>query len=88
MKYAEGELKTVKGVIKSAWKKENGLIKLTVTIPANTTAEIYIPTKDISSVKEGGKKSAGIKELKYIKQQDNNAVFEVGSGTYQFEALY
>jgi len=88
MKYAEGELKTVKGVIKSAWKKENGLIKLNITIPANTTAEVFIPAKEVSSVKEGSKKAAGLKELKYVRQQDNCAVFEVGSGTYQFEAKY
>lgn len=34
------------GTIKSAWKCENGMITVQVKIPANTTAEIYLPEKD------------------------------------------
>lgn len=34
------------GTIKSGWKCEKGLIKVDVTVPANTTAEIYLPEKE------------------------------------------
>jgi alpha-L-rhamnosidase len=43
--WAKAEYNSVKGLIKSEWKKENGKIYLTVTIPANTTSTLYIDKK-------------------------------------------
>lgn len=43
--WAKAEYNSVKGLIKSEWKKENGNIYLTVTIPANTTSTLYIDRK-------------------------------------------
>lgn len=34
------------GTIKSGWSCKNGIIKIDITIPANTTAKIYLPEKD------------------------------------------
>lgn len=36
---------SVYGTIKCAWKCENGVIQVDVTVPANTSAEIYLPEK-------------------------------------------
>jgi alpha-L-rhamnosidase len=41
--FAKAEYHTAYGQIKTDWKKENGLFSLNVTLPANTTAEIYLP---------------------------------------------
>lgn len=38
-------IKTISGVIKSSWKKNKGKLELSVTIPFNTTAELFIPAK-------------------------------------------
>lgn len=48
---AAAELETVYGTVKSAWTLENGLLKLDVTIPANTKAKIVLPgnTQEIGS---------------------------------------
>ena len=48
---ASAELETVYGTVKSAWTLENGLLKLDVTIPANTKAKVVLPeaTKEIGS---------------------------------------
>ncbi len=43
---------SVYGTIRSAWSCENGKITVDVTIPANTTAEIYLPEKE-GAVKVG-----------------------------------
>ncbi|WP_316832812.1 glycoside hydrolase family 78 protein [Pedobacter aquatilis] len=40
---ASGELETVYGSVKSAWIIKDGIFKLDVTIPANTTATIILP---------------------------------------------
>ncbi len=39
--WVKGEYKSVKGLIKSEWKRENNKITLSVTIPPNTTATIF-----------------------------------------------
>jgi alpha-L-rhamnosidase len=50
---------------------------LNVTIPANTTATIEVPTSDPGSVTEGGKAMAPV---------GGKAVYSVGSGSYHFES--
>ena len=39
--WVSGSYQSVRGLIRSEWKREKGRIKLTVTIPANTTATIH-----------------------------------------------
>ena len=42
-------------MIVSNWRRENDVFRLDVTIPANTTATVYVRTKDIASVTESGR---------------------------------
>lgn len=44
--HAEATYDSVYGTIRSAWKCENKTITVDVTVPANTTADIYLPEKD------------------------------------------
>ena len=84
--FAEGELITVKGVIKSAWRKSNGILSLNVTIPANTTARICIPAKNAGAITEGGEKLTKIKELVILPgEEDGYVVLQAGSGDYRFK---
>lgn len=41
---ASAELETMYGTVKSAWVLENNILKLEVTIPANTKAKIVLPS--------------------------------------------
>lgn len=41
---ASAELETMYGIVKSAWVLENNILKLEVTIPANTKAKIVLPS--------------------------------------------
>ena len=77
---------SVRGLIKSSWSVKDQHFDWDITIPANTTAEVYIPAKSADEVTEGGKKADGAQSVKFIRQQGDRAVFEVGSGSYQFES--
>jgi alpha-L-rhamnosidase len=57
-----------------------------VTIPANTTATIYVPTKDVNTVTEAGQPVAQAKGVKFIGMKAGAAVYTVGAGTYQFSS--
>jgi alpha-L-rhamnosidase len=84
---ARGSYDSIRGRIVSQWKKDDTGLSLEVSIPANSTATVYVPAGDPSSVREGGKtieQAAGVKFLRY---EGGYAVFEVGSGTYAFTSL-
>ena len=69
----------------SAWKRENGRFTLQVTIPANTTATVFVPARSADTVKEGGRPVKESRGVKFLRQQNDRAVFAVESGAYEFE---
>jgi len=69
------------GLIKSNWNTTKTQFTWNITIPANTTAMIYIPAGSPAEITE---KIASIKALKFIKTEEGRAVYEIGSGNYAF----
>ena len=74
------------GRVSTQWRIEGGAFHLDVTIPANTTATVFVPARDVESVTEGGRPiaAAGSIEVKGI--EDGSVVLRTGSGRYQFRA--
>jgi len=58
---------------------------LQVTVPANTTATLYLPTHDVAAVRESGQPLAGASGLKFVRVDGDRAVIELASGIYSFE---
>ena len=75
------------GLVGSHWKKDAGRVALTVDVPVNTTATVYVPAASAASVTEGGKPVGQQKAIQFVKQQKGYAVYSVGSGHYQFQAI-
>lgn len=84
--FVNGEYHSVKGIIKSAWRKESGSIYLDLTIPGNSTATVFIPTKNKENIAESNQAIEHLEDLKFIRLEGNYAVFEVASGTYHFKS--
>ena len=82
--YAKASYKSIHGKIISDWRIKGRTFTLNVTIPANTTATVYVPAKDPESVTESGKPAAGSEGVKYLRMEEDAAVYEVGSGNYVF----
>jgi alpha-L-rhamnosidase len=83
---AAATLQTYYGTLSSSWKLENGKLMMDIEIPANTTATIFIPANNASSITESGKalNATGLK----VKDATNGYVsLETGSGRYHFEVL-
>ena len=72
------------GEIVSEWKRDGGRFTWNVTVPPNTTATVYVPARNASSVQEGGRRPDGAVGVKYLRMESGAAVYEVGSGSYQF----
>ena len=82
--WAKTSYDSIQGRIATAWKVDGDELRLDVTIPANTTATVYIPAVDGASVLEGKKPAPQAEGVRLIGMQDGNVIFEVGSGTYRF----
>ena len=70
----------------SAWKAEGGRFELEVTIPANTTATVYLPTRDAAGITESGKLLAQASGVKFLRSEGDRAVLAVESGSYRFRS--
>ena len=77
---------SIRGIISSEWHKSAGQFDLKVTIPANTTATVYLPAKDIQFISEGGQPVARAIGVKFLRKENARVVFQVGSGIYRFVA--
>lgn len=77
--WAEGRIHTPYGEVVSAWKRENGRFEWNVSIPVNTSAEVWVPVSgkvciDGSPVEQSG--------VKIIRNTQEGMVLHLGSGHY------
>lgn len=88
IKWVKADYGSIRGKIVSNWKQEDGKLLLDVTIPANTTATVYLPMKaglDASKITESGKPLGRAQGVKVVPSGDHSTVVEVVSGRYHFE---
>jgi len=81
--WARSEYKSMYGLIRSSWKRENGKFQLNVTVPVNASARIYVPG-DASQITERGKPAGSSQGVNLVRKEAGAAVFEIESGTYEF----
>ncbi|HRH41105.1 MAG TPA: family 78 glycoside hydrolase catalytic domain [Pyrinomonadaceae bacterium] len=86
MTWAKGFYDSMYGRINSSWKVENGNLTYSATVPANTTATLYLPTISGNSVKENGKTISDKNGIRFLKYENGKAIYELLSGNYTFTA--
>jgi len=57
-----------------------------VTIPANCSATVYIPARSAEAVTESGSPAKKAEGVRFLRMEKDDAVYEIGSGLYRFEA--
>jgi alpha-L-rhamnosidase len=77
---------SINGRIESAWRRTADVVELDVTVPANTTAMVYVPADSAADVQESGKPVAQVAGVKFVRMEDGAAVYEVGGGKYKFRS--
>ncbi len=94
--FAEGAVPTVKGLITTRWEKgADGQFTLSVHVPANTRAAIYIPKlmKGDFTITESGKVLWPAKSvvnntgILAVSEEDSSVKCLVAAGKYQFSAI-
>jgi alpha-L-rhamnosidase len=79
--FVNASYESIHGVIKSNWKKSKTNLVWKITIPANTTALVYLPTATASDVKVNN-----VKVSQSYQIENNKLVLELPSGTYEINA--
>lgn len=77
--FARGSYNAITGLIKSAWEKKDSGMELTVVVPPNTSATVYVPKTATTG------KVAAPKGAEAVSECDDFAVFSVPSGTFVFK---
>jgi alpha-L-rhamnosidase len=72
------------GKIATNWQIRDRRFTLTITVPANTTATVYLPGAEARQVTEGGQVVETAEGIIQVSQEEEATVIEVGSGTYAF----
>jgi alpha-L-rhamnosidase len=83
---ANAELHSMYGMIRSAWRQENGGFDWQITIPPNTTATVYVPAKDVEHVTESGQSVKSTRGVRFLRMENRFAIFQVESGSYTFSS--
>jgi alpha-L-rhamnosidase len=81
---AAARLETPYGLLRSAWRIEDGEFRWDVTVPPNTTALVRVPASDPKAVTESGRPAASADGLRALPPEPGVAVFEAAPGTYAF----
>ncbi|MGI5149582.1 family 78 glycoside hydrolase catalytic domain [Plantactinospora sp. CA-294935] len=75
--YARGSYHTPAGEARAEWRKSAHSFRLTVTVPTNTSAEVWVPTR-------GGRVVGTPDRADYVRVDNGYTVYRVASGTYTF----
>ena len=84
MTSAEGYYDSMYGRIASAWKVSGKTLTYRATVPANTTATLYLPAASATAVQEGGRDAGSAAGVKFIRYENGTAVYSLQSGDYEF----
>jgi hypothetical protein len=84
--WVKASYESIRGEIKVKWERKNVTFKLEVEIPANTTAEVFVPAKSADAVMVNGKPAAQTSGVKFLRMKNYRAVFCIGSGKWKFVA--
>ncbi len=85
--YVNCTFESVYGTIVSNWRYLDATtLQMEVTVPANTTATVSVPTVDADSVTESGQHAGAAEGVTFVAYENGRAVYEVGAGVYQFQS--
>ena len=92
LSFVKGSYHSIKGLIRSEWGKSAEGFTMSVEIPGNCTAKIYLPVNDPKTAKivESGTeiysqgKVNNITGLSYFGEKANFIIYDAGAGKYEF----
>ena len=82
--WAQASIRTLRGMIRSAWRRVGNVIHLDIEVPANSTGVVHIPCADASRILESDRTAAEADGVVSVRAGEKESAIEVGSGSYRF----
>jgi alpha-L-rhamnosidase len=82
--FAKASTETFKGTISSEWNRSDNYFELSVSVPFNTSAIVYVPADKDTKINESLTTAAHAQDVNFIKYDNGYQLFEVASGDYTF----
>jgi alpha-L-rhamnosidase len=76
---------SIHGPILSQWSRDAGRLTLKVSIPANTTATVFLPVAPGCNVTESGRNVKRQRGIKFLGKENGCARYRVVSGSFDFQ---
>jgi alpha-L-rhamnosidase len=86
--WAEAIYESLRGPISVRWDHAAGTFTLRVTIPANTTATVLLPSRDAADVRESGAPAKTRPGVSFVSSSGDRTVYRIESGSYVFESRW
>ena len=83
---AKSSIETIRGTISSEWERQPGLFTLKVSVPFNTSAEIYIPGKKDGEVTESELPVSQLQGATFKGFENGYFMVHIHSGNYEFKS--
>ena len=84
LEFARTSYPSLYGLIKTDWQFSGDDFELKISVPANTSATVYVLSSDADKVTESGKSISENKFVKFLRQEGQFSVYQVESGEYSF----
>lgn len=80
--HVSASVRTIHGTVASRWERRDDGLLLVVSIPTNTTAEVFVPASSPDEVTEAKRPAAEAEGIRFLHLTDDRAVFALAAGTY------
>jgi alpha-L-rhamnosidase len=82
---ASATYRSVRGEIRSSWRRDEFGVMLAVTIPGNSSATVVLPAPEGAQVLESGVPAGNAPGVRGVRREGGVVMVEVGGGEYRFE---
>ena len=84
--WARASFESVRGRVAVQWRRDPGRFVLEATVPCNASATVFVPARAAERVRESGRPAGQARGVRFVRCEPDRAVFQIGSGRYEFES--
>ena len=86
--WASASYQSIRGRVAVRWERKADRFTMAVTVPANTTATVHVPSRVGSAVTEGGAAADSRPGITFVRRDGDREVYRIDSGSYSFESRW
>jgi alpha-L-rhamnosidase len=88
LSWVEATYDALPGKISVRWSRKDEDFQLKATVPANTTATIFVPAREGTAVSEGGGPAEKQSGVTFLRRDGDREIYGLEAGSYVFESRW